>query len=195
LTHVNNAGARDGILHHLSHPEMEESMAIKHRIVVSIVAALGAAALIVSATAQPYGPGGTFMGPGMMGGPGMGGGWMMSRRGGMCGPAAAGFAEWRADRLAELVQLTDAQRAKFDEFKAVSVKSAEAMRAACRAETPTTIVGRAEAMEKRMDAMLQTIREVRPSLEAFYATLTDEQKAKLDSGFDRGRFWHWREHW
>jgi LTXXQ motif family protein len=175
---------------------MKEARMAKYKIVLIAVAALAAAALFATATAQPYGPGSVFMGPGMMTGPGMGG-WMMGRRGfgGMCNPAASGFAEWRADRLAELVQLTDAQRAKFDEFKAASIKSAEAMRAACLADSPSTIVGRAEAMEKRMDAMLQAVRELRPALESFYATLTDAQKARLDSGFDRGRFWHWRDRW
>ena len=45
-------------------------------------------------------------------------------------------------------------------------------------------------MEKRMDAMLQAIRTVRPALEALYATLSDEQKARLDANSHRGRFWH-----
>jgi hypothetical protein len=178
---------------------MEERMAHKYktkdRIGLIVSAALIVAALSTTAATQPNGPGSVFMGPGMMG-PGMGG-WMMSRRGpgGMCNPAATGFAEWRADRLAEAIQLTDAQRAKFDEFKAASIKSGEAMRSACLTDTPTTIVGRAEAMEKRMDAMLQAVREMRPALEGFYATLTDAQKVQLDSGFDRGRFWRWRDRW
>jgi Spy/CpxP family protein refolding chaperone len=171
-------------------------MAARYKVALIASAALISAALFATAAAQPSGPGSVFMGPGMMMGPGMGG-WMMGRRGfgGMCSPAAAGFAEWQADRLAASIQLTDAQRAKFDEFKAASIKSVEAMRAACSADTPATIVGRAEAMEKRMDAMLQAVRETRPALEAFYTTLTDAQKAQLDSGLDRGRFWHWRGRW
>ena len=40
------------------------------------------------------------------------------------------------------------------------------------------MVGRMEAMEKRLDAMSQAIKTVRPALEAFYATLSDEQKAQ-----------------
>jgi hypothetical protein len=94
-----------------------------------------------------------------------------------------------------LVQLTDPQRVKFDEFKAASIKAAEAMRTACLTDSPTTIVGRAEVLEKRMDAMLQAVHEMRPALEGFYATLSDAQKVQLDSGFDRGRFWHWRDRW
>jgi hypothetical protein len=50
-------------------------------------------------------------------------------------------------------------------------------------------------MEKRMDTMLQAIRTMRPALEAFYATLSDEQKARLDSNYGHGRFWRWRDRW
>ena len=161
-------------------------MAAKFRIVVITSAALGFAALLATATAQPYGPGSGMMGRGMMGS------WMMGGRGagGMCNPAAAGFSGWRADRIAELIKPTDAQRPKFEEFKAASIKSAEAMRDACQADVPETIIGRTEAMEKRMDTMLQAIRTVRPALVALYATLSDEQKARLDANSHRGQFWH-----
>jgi hypothetical protein len=171
-------------------------MAIKFRIALIAAVALVGAAILAAATAQPYGPG-TGMGPGMMSGQGMMGSWTMGRRGfaEMCNPGSSGFVEWRADRIAELVKPTDAQRAKFDEFKAASIKSAEIMRDACQSDVPATIVGRTEAMEKRMEAMLQAVRAVRPALEAFYATLGDEQKARLDSTVGRGRSWRWREHW
>ena len=167
-------------------------MAAKFKIAVIVPSlALGIAALLATATAQPYGPGSGMMGRGMMGS------WMMGGRGagGMCGPAAAGFSGWRADRLAELIKPTDAQRPKFEEFKAASIKSADVMREACQADVPETIIGRTEAMEKRTDAMLQAVRTVRPALEALYATLSDEQKARLDATSHRGRFWHWRDHW
>jgi hypothetical protein len=163
-------------------------VAAKSRIIVLVVsAALGIAALLATATAQPYAPGSGMMGRGMMGS------WMMGGRGGCaCNPAAAGLFGWRADEWAELIKPADAQRAKFDEFKAASIKAADIMRDACRAVVPETIIGRTEAMEKRMDAMLQAVRTVRPALEALYATLSDEQKARLDSNSRRGRFWHWR---
>ncbi len=68
------------------------------------------------------------------------------------------------------------------------------MRAACLADIPETFIGRTAAAEKRMETMLQAIRMVRPALEALYATLSDEQKARLDASAQRGRFRHWREH-
>ena len=172
-------------------------MAVRFRIALIAAVALVGAAILAAATAQPYGPGAGMMGPGMMSGQGMMGSWMMGRRGsaGMCNPAAAGFAEWRTDRIADLVKPTDAQRGKFDDFKAASIKSAGMMRDACQSEIPATILARTEAMEKRMDTMLQAIRVMRPALQAFYATLSDEQKARLDSNVGRGRYWRWRDHW
>lgn len=154
-----------------------------------------ALAISVGATgAQPdgtrtgkWGWGQGMMGPGMMLGPGM-----MGRGGfgGMCNPAAAGFIGWRIDRLEQLIKPTDAQRSRFDELKEASNKATEIMRSACPVEVPTTAISRMEAMEKRMDAMLQSIRIVRPALEAFYATLSDEQKVRFDTAPERGRFWH-----
>ena len=158
-------------------------MAAKIGIVLVISAAMGIAALPVPASAQPYGPGSGMMGRGMMGS------WMMGGRG-ACNPAAAGHFGWRAERLAELIKPTDAQRPKFDDFKSASIKAADVVREACRADVPETIIGRTEAMEKRLEAMLQAVRMVRPALEALYATLSDEQKLRLDSNSNRGRFWH-----
>lgn len=160
------------------------------RVVWTASAALLLASWAAGANAQPSGPGG-MMGPGMMG-PGMMGPGGFGR---MCGPRAAGFAEWRVERMERVLKLTDEQRAKFDEFRTASNKAAETMRSNCPDEVPATMPGRMEAMEKRMDAMLQAIRTVRPSLDAFYATLTDEQKAQLDVRSGRSRLWRWRDRW
>ena len=161
-----------------------------HAIFASVVAVV---VTVSTSAAQPYGAGmrgwgwsEDVMDPGMMMGP------AMMRRGrfeGMCSPEAAGFVGWRVDRLEEIIRPTDAQRGKFDELKAASRKAAEAMRLACPTDRPATVVGRMEAMEKRMEAMLQSVKTIRPPLEAFYATLSDEQKARLDSPSPRWRFW------
>jgi hypothetical protein len=58
-------------------------------------------------------------------------------------------------------------------------------RAACSTDIPTTMVGRIEAMEKRLDAMLQAVKSMRPAFQAFYATLSDEQKASLNTDVNR----------
>ena len=141
--------------------------------------------LVAPAHAQPYGVG-NMMGLGMM------------DRGAldrMCSPATVGFSEWRIARLEQMIKLSDAQRAEFDQLKTASNKAADIMRSACPTDFPRTALGRMEVMEKHADAALKAIKMIRPAMESFYATLSDAQKARLNSSTGRGRFWHWRYHW
>lgn len=164
---------------------------------VLLASMLTSLSVIDDAAAQPFGAGmrgwgsdrdrkgsGMMMGLGMM---------KHERFDAMCSPAAAGFVGWRIDRLESLIKPTDAQRGKFEELRAASSKASEAMRVACPTDVPATVTGRMEAMEKRLDAMLQAVKTIRAPLEAFYATLSDEQKARLDAPPGRMRFW--RELW
>jgi hypothetical protein len=147
----------------------------KSRSSTLVAAAFSAMVLASSAAAQP-GPGG--WGPGMMMGPGMMGSGMMGS--GMCNPRAAGLAEWRVEMIERMVRPTDAQRGALSDLKAASTKAAETIAAACPRDFPETATARLELMEKRLDAMLQAVRTVRPAFDAFYATLTDDQKAALN---------------
>ena len=117
-------------------------------------------------------------GSGMMMGPGMGSG-MMGRA--MCSPRAAGFAEWRIERIERAVQPTEAQRGAFNDLKAASAKAVETMAAACPRDVPQTATA-------RLEAMLAAVKTVRPAFDAFYASLTSEQKTSLDRVGPR----HWR---
>ncbi len=126
------------------------------------------------------------MGPGMMGAGGFGR---------LCGPASAGLAEWQAERLQRLVDPTEAQRAKLDDLKAASAKAADIMRGACPTDYPRSAAARMDLMEKRAEATLQAVKLVRPAMDAFYASLSEEQRARLDSNSGRGQFWRWRERW
>jgi len=142
-----------------------------------------------------YGPRGSGWGPGMMMGPGMMGWGGRGGMGfaGMCDPRAAGLAEWRMERIERLVSPTEAQRAALKDLQAASAKAAETVAAACPRELPASATARMELMEKRLDAMLLAIKTVRPAFDAFYATLTDEQKARINTGGPRRWGWHgWR---
>ena len=159
--------------------------------------ALAGMIAVAPAAAQPgpgYGPGGgprggPGWGPGMMMGPGMMGGGFGGRAG-MCDPRAAGMAEWRMERIERLIKPTDAQRTALVALRGASTKAAETVSAACPKEFPAGASARMELMEKRLDAMLAAIKTVRPAFDAFYATLTDDQKKRVDRGGPRG--WGWR---
>jgi len=147
-----------------------------------------------SGASADYGPRGYGWGPGMMMGPGMmgwGGG-----RGGMgavCDPRGAGLAEWRMERIERLINPTEAQRVALNDLRTASSKAAEIVAAACPREFPASAPARLELMEKRLDAMQQAIKAVRPAFDAFYATLNDEQKARINTGGPR--HWGWRGWW
>jgi len=149
--------------------------------------ALATIALTGTVAAQPAGPG---WGPGMMMGPGMMGGGGGRGMGWMCSPQGAGLAEWRMERIEERVKPTETQRKALDDLRTASTKAAESIKAACPAEWPASASARLELMEKRMEAMLTAVKTVRPAFDAFYATLNDEQKARLNSGGPRR--WGWQ---
>jgi len=140
-----------------------------------------------------YGPGGLRgygWGPGRMMGPGMMG-W--SGGGMMCDPRAVGLAEWRMDRIEQLIGPNEAQRAALDTLRTASAKAAETVTAACPQDFPASATGRLETIEKRFDAMLTAIKIVRPAFDAFYATLNDEQKARINNRGSSRWGWHgWR---
>ena len=124
-----------------------------------------------------------------------GGGGKRGGRGGMgmlCDPRAAGMAEWRMERIERVVQPTEAQRAALNDLRTASTKAAEQIAAACPREFPASASARMELMEKRLETMLAAMKTVRPAFDAFYATLSAEQKAKLDQAGPRR--WGWR-HW
>jgi hypothetical protein len=145
-----------------------------------------------------YGPRGVW-GPGMMMGPGMmgWGGSAGGNGGGMgaiCDPRGAGLAEWRMERIERLITPNDAQRAALNDLRTASAKAADIVAAACPREFPESATARLELMEKRLDAMQQAIKVVRPAFDAFYATLNDEQKARINTSGPRRWGWHgwWR---
>ena len=127
-----------------------------------------------------------MMGPGMMGGRGMGF---------MCNPRMAGLAEWRMGRIEQSVAPNEAQKAKLADLKAASTKAAEIIGSSCGTEAPTKPTERLALMEKRLDAMQQAIKTVRPAFEAFYAALDEPQRSRLDAAGPRRwgwSSWRWR---
>ena len=159
------------------------------------IAAVLAIPLISSASAQggpPGGSGGSWgMGPGAMMGPGM-----MGRNGlgFMCNPRTAGIAEWRIERIEAAVKPNDAQRTALNDLKAASAKAAETIAAACKADVPATSKDRLALMEKRVEAMLQAVKIVRPAFDTFYDKLDADQKSKVEAAGPRRwgwENWHW----
>ena len=94
---------------------------------------------------------------------------------------ASQLAQWPTERISEVVQPTDAQRAALEEFKVESAKAVELLKGACPNDLPSTPTGRLTAMETRLEAMLGAVRTVQPALDRFYQSLSDEQKARFNA--------------
>ncbi len=83
--------------------------------------------------------------------------------------------------------------AALESLRAASLKAAETVVVDCPQHLPLIATGRLETIEKRLEAMLVAIKTVHPAFDAFYGTLNDEQKARINSGGSSRWGWHgWR---
>jgi LTXXQ motif family protein len=98
----------------------------------------------------------------------------------LCDPRASSFAHVPVDRIERTIQPSQQQETAFQALKAASDNAANELEASCPAKVPQTPVERIDAVEARLRAMVQAADTVRPVLAAFYATLSDEQKARFN---------------
>ena len=105
----------------------------------------------------------------------------------MCGDDTRDVVGLPIDRIQEIVQPSEAQRAALDQLGDASVKAAQAVKAACPSDYSLTPTGRLATMEQRLQAMRQAVDIIRPPLDAFFNSLTDEQKARLTAAGQRDR--------
>jgi hypothetical protein len=99
----------------------------------------------------------------------------------LCSERAAAFSDVPAQRIEETIRPTPEQRSAFDALKTAAAKAGDGLRSSCPAQMPTSIMDRLDAVDARLAAMLSAVEIVRPALEGFYASLTDEQKARFNA--------------
>ncbi|MGB9041468.1 MAG: Spy/CpxP family protein refolding chaperone, partial [Pseudolabrys sp.] len=97
-----------------------------------------------------------------------------------CKQPKQGLANLPIEKIEEVVNPTDAQETELNKLQDATNKAVSIMQAACPDETPVTPPGRLEVMEKRLQAMSDAAKTVKPALENFYASLTAEQKARFN---------------
>ena len=149
----------------------------------AMVAVIGAGASIAQNAGRGSGGGPGFehaefgMGHGGdMGGP-MGGRFMER----LCAPEGSPNGERIIDMIAGRLRVTDAQKPALTALQESIAKAFSDARTLC-AEKPdlSTPSAKLTGTEKRLEAVLSGLRTVHPKLDAFYATLDDTQKAKLN---------------
>jgi LTXXQ motif family protein len=99
----------------------------------------------------------------------------------VCTSQASELTDWPIERITEFVQPTDAQRALLDELKVANARAIGILQGACPNNLPSIPTGRLAAMENRLQVMLAAVQTVRPALDRFYQSLSDEQKARFNA--------------
>jgi hypothetical protein len=97
-----------------------------------------------------------------------------------CSEPKAGLANLPIERIEDAVKPTDAQDDGLKQLENATAKAVTIMQAACPEDTPITPPGRLEAMEKRLQAMIDAANTVKPALNDFYGSLSGEQKARFN---------------
>jgi hypothetical protein len=100
---------------------------------------------------------------------------------GVCGENAPQLTDWPIERISQVVEPNEAQRAALEELKGATAKSIDILKAACPNDLPSIPTGRMAAMESRLQVMLQAVETVRPPLDRFFSLLSDEQKARFNA--------------
>jgi LTXXQ motif family protein len=104
----------------------------------------------------------------------------------ICSGQAQGLTDFSIHKIAQQVEPDQKQQALLNDLKAATIKAVDILQAACPSELPSTPTGRLTAMRTRVDAMLQAVETVRPALEKFYASLSDEQRERFNA-VDQGQ--------
>ena len=103
----------------------------------------------------------------------------------ICSGQAQGLTDFPIERIAQQAEPDQPQQALLDDLKAATAEAVSILQAACPGALPSTPTGRIAAMRTRVGAMLQAVQVVRPALEKFYQSLSDEQKERFN-GLDQG---------
>ena len=96
-----------------------------------------------------------------------------------CGQQGIELGAWPFETIAQVVVPDDTQRAALEQLRDTTQKAAEILAADCPQDVPAAPAARLEAVEQAIDAAGAAFATVQPVLQGFYATLDDEQKARL----------------
>jgi LTXXQ motif family protein len=99
----------------------------------------------------------------------------------VCSGQASGLTDWPIERIAAQVQPTDQQHLLLDQLKDATANALNLLQSTCATDLPSTPTGRLAAMRQRVASMLQAVQIVRPALDTFYQSLSDEQKERFIS--------------
>jgi hypothetical protein len=98
-----------------------------------------------------------------------------------CGDDSKEVAGWPIDRIEQAVSPTDDQRHLLDDLANASVRAAQVIKETCLTNASFAPTWRLDAMQRRIEGVVQANDIVAAPLDKFYASLNDEQKARLNA--------------
>jgi hypothetical protein len=98
-----------------------------------------------------------------------------------CGGFAPGVTSFPIDQIRQAIDPTGEQITFLDDLAAASSKASAILNASCPSEPPLTPIARLDAVERRLEATIQAIEIVRPTLVKLTDSLSDEQRQRLDA--------------
>jgi hypothetical protein len=99
----------------------------------------------------------------------------------LCGNEASDATSLPVQRIEQVVRPNSNQQHAFDGLKAAAAKAAQHLQASCPTSAPNTPVARLDAAAARLKAIAAAMNDIRPALQNFYASLSDEQKARFNT--------------
>jgi hypothetical protein len=98
-----------------------------------------------------------------------------------CSQQGGSFIDLPVQRIEQVVQPTAQQQSAFNDLKKAAQKASDQLQSSCPSAVPKSPVARVDTVETRLTTMADAIKSVRPDLQNFYASLSDEQKAKFNT--------------
>jgi LTXXQ motif family protein len=98
-----------------------------------------------------------------------------------CSQQAGSFIDLPVQRIEQVVQPTAQQQSAFDNLKKAAQNASDKLQSSCPTAVPVSPTARVDTVETRLSSMADAIKSVRPDLSNFYASLSDEQKAKFNT--------------
>jgi hypothetical protein len=98
----------------------------------------------------------------------------------VCSQQAGSFIDLPVQRIEQVVQPTAQQQNTFNELKKAAQKAGDQLQSSCPTAVPKWPVARLDTVATRLSNMVDAIEAVRPNLKNFYASLSDEQKARFN---------------
>jgi hypothetical protein len=98
-----------------------------------------------------------------------------------CKAMQSDVTQWPTAEIDRAVRPTEEQRVNLNALEGATSQAAERLMAACPGQEPLTLPARLAAVAERLNAMLQSVESVHTALNAFYSSLSDEQKAQFDA--------------